>query len=423
MEALVAGVSGLAAEDLGGRGVALLAEDLRELRQVVDRIEAEAVRRLARFDGLDGPKSVGTANAISFLQFLGGLDVRGAVERAQLAESRETLPFLTEAAVSGRVSFDQAAIIARGASEVRAEHAPQVEARALELALGGTYPSRLRHMTKAIVAEIDSNVLDRDENWAHNRRSLRIGHDRDGSVHVEGLLESECAAYLRAVTDALMGQKGKDDDRTGPQRRHDALLDALKGGLGGRPGRPHITVVAPLSAMLGEDGPPALLQGLVPISAEHLRRLAAEGTLSATLVDANGREVYSGTARRFSTPKRRSMAARTGTCEWPGGCDRPAEWCDGHHVDPFAQGGLTAADRGELQCGFHHRLIDPGGWAVVVGTDGVRRAVPPGHPENPMTSVVAFADEAARARDRRTGTGPGVSAGGGQSHAPPRSSG
>ncbi|HEV1997980.1 MAG TPA: DUF222 domain-containing protein [Candidatus Dormibacteraeota bacterium] len=406
LEALEESGANVAREDLAALTVVELGDHLRRLRRVIDRLEAESVRRLARFEQLDGPATLGAPNAYAFLQFHCGLDSGSAAERVLLARTRDALPAVTEAAVSGQISFDQAAIIARGASEVSAEDASTVERRALEMAAAGADPRRLRHMTKAVVAEVDGEALRRDATRAHDRRYLRIGQDRDGSVRVEGLLESECAAYLRTVTDALMGPRDKADERTAPQRRHDALQGALKGVLGGGARlptvggqRPHITVVAPLSAMLGEGGPPALLQGLVPISAEQLQRLAAEGSLSATIVDANGREVYPGKARTFSAPKRRSMGARTGTCGWDGGCDRPAEWCDGHHVESYAEGGLTSAATGELLCDFHHRLIEEGGWAIIERA-GARQAVPPGHPLNPRTPLLLFAEASRETRQR-----------------------
>ena len=388
----------VAGEELSTCRAIELGDHIRRLRQVIDRLEAESVRRLARFEQLDGPAALGAPNAFAFLQFHCGLDSGSAAERVLLSRTRDALPAVTEAAAAGQISFDQAAIIARGASEVAADDAASVARRALDMATAGVDPRRLRHMTKAIVAEVDGEALRRDENRAHAMRYLRVGQDRNGSVRVEGLLESECAAYLRTVTDALMGPRDKSDERTSPQRRHDALCEALKGVLSGgvrlpKVGgqRPHITVVAPLSAMLGEAGPPALLQGLVPISAEHLQRLASEGSLSATIVDANGREVYSGKARAFSAPKRRSMSARTGTCGWNGGCDRPAEWCDGHHVEPFAEGGVTSPAGGELLCDFHHRLIEEVGWAIVE-RDGERHCVPPGHPLNPRTPLLLFSE-------------------------------
>ena len=43
------------------------------------------------------------------------------------------------------------------------------------------------------------------------------------------------------------------------------------------------------------------------------------------------------------------------------GCPRPATWCHGHHATtPWAQGGQTTLDNGELPCPRHHHLIHQG---------------------------------------------------------------
>ena len=47
-------------------------------------------------------------------------------------------------------------------------------------------------------------------------------------------------------------------------------------------------------------------------------------------------------------------AARDHHCVFPG-CDRPAPWCDGHHLVHWADGGPTKLDNLGLVCGTHHR--------------------------------------------------------------------
>ncbi|HYU62235.1 MAG TPA: HNH endonuclease signature motif containing protein, partial [Verrucomicrobiae bacterium] len=37
-------------------------------------------------------------------------------------------------------------------------------------------------------------------------------------------------------------------------------------------------------------------------------------------------------------PRRRALIARDRHCQWPG-CERPASWCDGHHIVFWAHGG------------------------------------------------------------------------------------
>lgn len=60
---------------------------------------------------------------------------------------------------------------------------------------------------------------------------------------------------------------------------------------------------------------------------------------------------------------RRAVIARDGGCAFPG-CDRPAHWCDCHHIIYWADGGPTMLDNLILQCRFHHRLVHEGGWTI-----------------------------------------------------------
>jgi hypothetical protein len=398
-------VIALGQEDIGVCSAAELGQGIRRLRGVVDRLEAETIRRLRRFEELDGPMAAGAPSAVAFLQFECGMDTWGASQRALMARERENSAATAAALTTEQISFDQAAIIMSGVAQVDPKDAAEVERRTLEAATLGMEPRKLRHFTKGVVAEVDSERLRRDSRRAAARRFLTIGQDRDGSVRIEGLLESETAAYLRTVTDALMGPKVASDERSPKQRRHDALRDALKRMLNGGAklpsvggARAQVYVVAALSTMVGEPGPPALLQGLVPISREKLLELAAEGTLSATLMHANGKVAYAGKARRFSRAMRRAMAACLAGCQWPGGCDRPVEWCDGHHIEPVAAGGVTMPENGMLLCGFHHALIEDHGWAVVDGPDGRQTPLPPDHPDNPRAAERAFSEANRRRR-------------------------
>jgi hypothetical protein len=49
------------------------------------------------------------------------------------------------------------------------------------------------------------------------------------------------------------------------------------------------------------------------------------------------------------------VAARDRCCVWDG-CERPARWCDIHHVQHWADGGPTHPGNGVLLCRFHHVL-------------------------------------------------------------------
>jgi hypothetical protein len=42
----------------------------------------------------------------------------------------------------------------------------------------------------------------------------------------------------------------------------------------------------------------------------------------------------------------------------------PPEWCDGHHLKPWAEQGETTADGCLLLCRHHHVLVHEGGWGI-----------------------------------------------------------
>ena len=60
----------------------------------------------------------------------------------------------------------------------------------------------------------------------------------------------------------------------------------------------------------------------------------------------------------------KALQVRDQGCVWPG-CDRPATWCEGHHLIHWARGGTTDLENQVLLCGFHHRLAHEGGWQIV----------------------------------------------------------
>ena len=74
-------------------------------------------------------------------------------------------------------------------------------------------------------------------------RSVQLDLHFRGAGHLLGDLTPECAAALAAVLESLGRKAGPEDDRTKPQRDHDALEEACRrligaGGLPGRAGQP-----------------------------------------------------------------------------------------------------------------------------------------------------------------------------------------
>ena len=85
--------------------------------------------------------------------------------------------------------------------------------------------------------------------------------------------------------------------------------------------------------------------------------------------DADGAVIDVGRKTRTIPPSiRRALAARDTGCRFPGCTSRR---CDAHHVDHWADGGVTRLDNLVLLCRRHHRAVHEGGFAVIRGHNGV----------------------------------------------------
>jgi hypothetical protein len=116
---------------------------------------------------------------------------------------------------------------------------------------------------------------------------------------------------------------------------------------------------------------------LSPSAAARITELAA--TLLGTRIPlAVGR-----TARTATPAQRRALAARDKGCIIPG-CAIPAEACQTHHVQDWAEGGTTDLPNLALLCWAHHRQVDLGMWTIVAAEeDPVPRPEPGAPPGTP----------------------------------------
>jgi len=92
-----------------------------------------------------------------------------------------------------------------------------------------------------------------------------------------------------------------------------------------------------------------------PISAAEARRMACDAQILPAVLDSNSQPLDLGRARRlFTGPIRRALILRDHGCSFPG-CDRPARWSEGHHLQAWADGGTTDLTNACLIC-RHHRV-------------------------------------------------------------------
>jgi hypothetical protein len=71
-----------------------------------------------------------------------------------------------------------------------------------------------------------------------------------------------------------------------------------------------------------------------------------------------------------------SAATGPTCCIFPG-CDRPATWCQAHHLTPWEEGGPTDLNNLALLCDHHHDAVHHHGWEIEFAPHGHPQVIPP----------------------------------------------
>jgi hypothetical protein len=221
---------------------------------------------------------------------------------------------------------------------------------------------------------IDPSGFNAKVEEAHERRQLFISECGD-MYRIDGWLELEAGAAVKAAIDSLARPLGAIDDRSPKQRRADAVYEMAMGNRVAS----QISVHTTIEGLKGEVGAPASQLGDgTPISSKTVQRLACDGTLHRVL-KADSMVIDVGRAKRVAQPAQwRALKARHRTCGAPG-CDRPIGMTQAHHVDFWEDGGHTNHRRMVPLCHHHHRLVHEGGWQVVLAGNRVD-FIPPERP-------------------------------------------
>ncbi|MFB8145245.1 DUF222 domain-containing protein [Microbacterium sp. NPDC056003] len=278
---------------------------------------------------------------------------------------------------------DDAAQAAREAWTVAAEQLiDEAQERTVE---------ELGRTARTVRDQLDPEGAQRRFDERFDARSFRLWRDHDGVRRGSIVFEDFGGTWAQTVLDAALrprrgGPRFVDpeektdadaliaDPRTNDQLAYDLLLDVFRAGaladakevFGTRQAGVRV-VIAGSSLVASTAGAPAT--GLVEddqtaLPAWLISQHACDSGSVTFTVDGSGNPLDMGREARLFTPQQRvALAARDGGCRWRG-CDRPASYCEAHHIDPYAGGGLTDIDRGILLCRFHHMELHHGGWRI-----------------------------------------------------------
>ncbi len=360
--------------------------DEREIEQVLllrDRLDARITMAVSEFDGAELWDVDGSASMAAWLRSHAGLTHREAMRVERTARWMRGCPATAAAWTSGELDGGQVAALVGNVTEALRPLFQEREAAvltALRRLDGRDTVTYLRRWAARAKAE-----LERDQPDAlpeEPERAVYLSPTLGGRGRLDGDLDSEGHAVMRTALRLAERPDGEGDPpRIPAQRRADALVDILRfyldhqdERLGGRH-RPHLNVVIDLPDLLG-DGPGRTLDGL-PLDRPTIHRLLCDAAVHRVITDGRSSILDYGRSTRTIPPAvYTSLVLRDLGCRFPG-CDRPPEWCHGHHVVPWEHGGETRLSTLVLLCSRHHHRVHLPGWHLKLLPSGTVEVTAP----------------------------------------------
>ncbi|MGC5289264.1 DUF222 domain-containing protein [Micromonospora sp. DT231] len=362
--------------------------------RIEQRLAAIKLTLVRELDGRGTATVQGASSTAVWLRDRLHLGVGAARRLVELAAALDIAPpRVRDALAGGAVDVEQVRVIADTVATVHTTAGPEAADKAVGVLVDWAAQfdaTLLRRLGTRILDHVAPEIADAAaeaalrvaESRAARDRHVTVSEHSDGRLRLSGILDAEAAAVLRAAIGPLTAPSGPDDNRTPGQRRHDALADVCRlalrtGDLPENGGDPtQVVVTTTYDGLTRQLGTGALDTGL-HLSAQTVRRLACDAAILPAVLNGAGQPLDVGRQRRLVTgPLRRALVLRDRGCAFPG-CDRPAHWCDAHHIQHWTNGGPTSLANAVLLCGYHHRHLHHSDWTVELGNDGHPQFTPP----------------------------------------------
>ena len=304
-------------------------------------------------------------------------------------------PQLAEALKTGRVGWQHVKVIDSAGNDRNWQDLADLLPGLIDLAQVATFERWAREV-RGIAQRLDQDGgYDPASDPANNH--LHLVPTTDGITYVSGQLVGELALTIKKLidgeTERVLKRYRADAEATGgetpvPSRAQacaEALGELVDRGSGvpegsGKLPEPEIVVILNDTGDT-EDGGELTDDDGNHLSPHILRFIIAAAMIRPLEVSGSGDPLRMGRTLRYANRhQRRALLARDGGCIFPG-CDRPASWCDAHHVDEWDNNGPTDINNLGLLCRHHHRVTHRPGWTMT------RTAQPPTtQPNDPNTA-------------------------------------
>src|SRR5256886_3921240 len=295
----------------------------------------------------------GFNSPIDWMRFNCHLTEKAAADRIAVGRMAPRLSESVQALQAGEIGFAHLATMARTVEHV-GRHADLDGL--LELARKMT-PGKFFYECHHYRHSVDAKAYCEEQSDQAINHHLSLSTAESGHLFINGLLDPVGGAAVRTALEPLAQKSGAHDHRLLPQRYADALVELPWAG---KPAT--LQVPATIETLKGFAGAAAgEMEFSLPISSTSVQRMACDCSVTRVLLNQESVTIDVGRSKRvISSTLRKVLKVRDGHCRWPG-CERPASWCDGHHLVHWIHGGETNLGNLVLLCRRHHRMVHEGG--------------------------------------------------------------
>jgi hypothetical protein len=330
------------------------------LSEVADRLHAELVHSIAEFDHRNLALRTKRLTTKAWLRSRCRWTARTATRFVHQARSLRRMPATLRLARSGQIPPDSLQVLTSAERRIEERYISH-EGILADAASYLTVPE-LRQAVDHFEQSVARDVVVATAHERQRSAYLHMSHTLEGMWRLDGWLDPERGAIVSEALNAHIHPTLLDasDGRTMSQRRAEAVTDICRFTLdhdadlrtaGGE--RPHISVTVDYEMLTEREGPLPSMSD-TPVDPEMILKMACDSGIVRIITDGDSMPLDVGRRTRTIPPAiRRAVEHRDGHCTWAG-CERPASWCDAHHIEHWADGGPTCVDNLTLLCRYHH---------------------------------------------------------------------
>ena len=319
-------------------------------------IRAEALAEMTRREGVHV--------AENDLRETGLRARRKARSEVETAQALEELPQTSEGLRKGQIPYENARILAK------ASQRGEIDENDLLGKASSQSPDKFAGTVRKYEQERSTDDGMSRLEHQKSRRYAKIRTDlNDGMTVLYGRFDPITGALLETAISRKMDELWREEDprarRTPGQRMADALAglvtreDTDEENPG--PRGPRLLLIADYDVVSRELRNGRLGDG-TPIPVEKIRDLACQSDILPGIFRGVSQPLDLGRGRRTaSTAQRMALIARDKHCV---GCGANANWCQSHHIIPWAVEGNTDIDDMCLLCSRCHHKVHDYQWVV-----------------------------------------------------------